>query len=110
MQRGARMAAMAVVGLILASPVGYAVGSQQGNDKAEPAPETSAPSDEIYAHVAPAPFSQELIDSCREKLVEQPGDTCRVFVEMAEKREQGLLPPGDYTKPELESILGTELP
>lgn len=110
MHRGARIATVAVVGLIAASPVGYAIGSQQGNDSADSTQELKVGNDATYAVIPPAPISETLVEMCREKLSKDPDNACRVLLAIGEKRQQGKLPPGEYTKKELESVLGTDVP
>lgn len=112
MRVGTRVAAVVVVGLAVASPVGFAVGSQQGNGQSDPAvgqtsqsSEAYVPKEGIYAHISEFPTPDGVLDLCREKLTENPNDECGIFVQIEDARDKGLLQPGDYTKEEFDAIL-----
>jgi hypothetical protein len=110
MHRSARIATVAVFGLIVASPVGYAIGSQQGDGSSGPAQDAQAGKAGVYAVIPPGPPSEALMERCEQELARDPGSDCAVFLDIAEKQQEGELDPGRYTKPELESALGTDIP
>lgn len=108
MRVGARIAAVVAVGLVAASPVGFAVGSQQGGGQSDPDVDSSkmyVPREGIYAHIPEERPPEGHLDLCRERLIENPKDECGIFVEIEEARDKGLLQPGDYTQEEFEAIL-----
>jgi len=109
MHRGIRIAVLAAIGMVIACPVGFAVGNEQGGDSGTGQQPVILP-ENIYAQIPPEPISPELVDMCQAKLVDHPDDNCRIFVRIGEKQAEGLIQPGNYTKEELESILDMKLP
>lgn len=112
MRVGVKVATVGVVGLLMACPVGFAVGSQQGDSStsAQSAEALESPQGEVYAYVPPVPVSDELISMCNEKLAEREDEACSLLLQIAEKEKEGVLAPGYYTKSEFEAKLGTVLP
>ena len=108
MRRSSKVAATVLVGLAVACPVGYAVGSDSP-DGVENSAAQATDMDGIYAGV-PEKFSDAQIQMCEEAVKRDSNSECAQRLEIVKLKNEGIVKPGLYTKDEFQAYFDTPLP